>query len=267
MSKIGIIAGNRTFPIHVALAAKALGYEVVAVGLKEETETALEQAVDRMHWVTLGQIHQVPDLLKREGIRELILAGQIRPERLLKEESRFDGVVKQLFQLLPDRSGNSAMKLAVRFLESEGFKVLDSGIFLKDWLPAAGVLTRRSPTSEEQQDVAFGLELARQLARLGVGQMVVVRRGAVVAVEAIEGTDAAVRRAGQVAGRGCVVAKSCEPGHDMRFDIPVVGKETIQAMREAEATCLGVAAKRTLLFEYPDLIAQADRESIAIVAV
>lgn len=266
MPKLGLIAGNRTFPIHVARAAKAIGYEVVAVGLREETSPALEKEVDRMHWVTLAELGTVPDLLKQEQVKEVILAGQIKPERLLTGEDRFDGVVAQLLKLLPDRSGASAMKLAVHYLEAQGFQVLDSGIFLKDWIPSAGVLSRRPPTEEERQDVTYGMSLALELNRSGIGQTVVIRRGAVVAVEAMEGTDAAIRRAGQIAGEGCVVVKACGPQHDMRFDIPVVGLETIQAMQEAGASCLGLEARRTLLFERPQLLAEADSAQIAIVA-
>lgn len=266
MPKLGIIAGNRTFPIHVARAAKANGYEVVAIGLKEETSAALEKEVDRMHWVTLAEVGTIPDLLRREQVKEVILAGQIKPERLLQGEDRFEGVVAQLFKLLPDRSGTSAMKLAVHILEAQGFLVLDSGTFLKDWIPAPGVLTRRSPTQEEKEDLAYGLSLALELSRLGVGQTVVVRRKGLVAVEAMEGTDAAIRRAGQIAGEGCVVVKACGPKHDMRFDIPVVGLETIQAMKDTKASCLGVEAKRTLLFDRPQLLAEADSAQIAVVA-
>ena len=267
MLKLGLIAGNRTFPIYVAKAAKLHGYEVIAVGLKEETSADLEKEVSQMHWLSFGQIGQVPDLLKKEGVEEVILAGQIKPERLLEGEGRFEGVVQQLFKLLPDRSGASAMKMAVHYLEAQGFRVLDSGTFLKDWIPGPGPLTQRVPTLEEQADLHFGLPLARQLSRLGIGQTVVVRRKAVVAVEAIEGTDAAVRRGGQVAGAGCVVVKACGPDHDMRFDIPGVGLETIRAMEAAKASALGVEAKRTLLFERPTLVAEADRKGITIVAL
>ncbi len=267
MPKLGIIAGNRTFPIHVARAAKGQGYTVVAIGLKEETSPDLEKEVDVMHWVSFSQVGQVPDLLKQDGVSELILAGQIKPERLLEGENRFDGVIQQMFKLIPDRSGNSAMKLAVRYLESQGFHILDSGMFLKDWIPGAGILTRRSPSSQEQADLAFGLPLARELARLGVGQTIVVRSKAVVAVEGMEGTDAVIRRAGQIAGPGCIVVKACEPSHDMRFDIPVVGIDTLSVMLESGASCLGVEARRTLLFDRPTLIAQADQSGLAIVAV
>ena len=267
MPKLGLIAGNRTFPIHVAKAARALGYEVVAIGLREETDPALEPEVARMHWVTLKELGKVPELLKKEGIQQLLLAGQIKPERLLEGDNRFDGLVQQLFRMVPDRSGTSAMKMAVRYLEAQGFQVLDSGTFVKDWIPSAGVLTRRSPNEQEQTDFKYGLPIAREMSRLGIGQTVVVRRKAVVAVEAIEGTDAAIRRAGQAAGPGCVVVKACGPNHDMRFDIPVIGLDTIRAMAESQATCLCMEAKRTILFDRPQLVAQADAGGLSLVAL
>ena len=266
MPKLGLIAGNRAFPIHVAKAAVAQGYEVVAVGLKEETSPDLEKEASRMHWFSLGEIGQVPDFLKKEGVRQVILCGQIRPERLLHGDDRFDGLVQQLFRMIPDRSGTSAMKMAVRYLEAQGFQVLDSGTFLKEWIPSSGVLTQRAPTEEERADISYALPLAVQLSRTGIGQTIVVRRKAVVAVEAMEGTDAAIRRAGQNAGPGCVVVKACGPDHDLRFDIPVVGLETLSAMKEAGATCIGVEARRTLLFDRPRLVVQADQDRLAVVA-
>ncbi len=251
----------------MAKAAKSQGYDVVAIGLKEETAASLEQEVGRMYWLTLDNVGDVPDLLKKEEIKEVILAGQIRPERLLQGDSKFDGVVQQLLKFVPDRSGASAMKIAVHYLESQGFKVLDSSVFLKEWIPQQGVLTKRPPTAEEQADVLYGIPLARDLNRLGIGQTLVIRRKSVVAVEAMEGTDAAVARAGQVAGAGCVVVKACGSQHDMRFDIPVLGIETVRAMSESGASCIGVEAKRTLLFEKPELVAEADQRGLAIVAV
>lgn len=266
MPTLGLIAGNRTFPIHVARAARAQGYRVIAVGLKEETDPALEQEVDRMHWISLGEVGRVPELFRQDGVKEVLLAGQIKPERLLEGESQFAGMARQLFRLLPDRSGNSAMKMAVQVLESQGFRVLHSGLFLKDWIPQAGVLTRRPPTEEERADLDFGMDLARKLAALGIGQTVIARRKAVVAVEAIEGTDAAIRRAGELAGAGCVVAKASEPNHDMRFDIPVVGVETLRAMQQAKASCLGVEARKALLLHLPEIVAEADRAGLTVVA-
>ncbi len=267
MPKLGLIAGNRTFPLHIARAARSQGYEVIAVGLREETDPALEKEVERMRWVAFSEIGSVPALLKEEGIRDLILAGQIRPERLLGPEGRFDGIVQQLFRMIPDRSGNSAMKMAVRYLESQGFRVLDSSVFLKEWLPRPGVLTRRQPTAQEKEDAEFGLGLAARMAQWSVGQTVVVRNKAVVAVEAMEGTDAAIRRAGQVAGPGCIAAKACEPDHDMRFDIPVIGRETLRAMAEAGVSCLAVQAGRTLLFDRDPLMEEADRLNLCLIAL
>ena len=268
MAKLGLIAGNRTFPIHVAKAAKRLGYTVIAVGLKEETDPALADQVDQMHWVSFSEIGTVPDFFKAAQVQELILAGQIKAERLLQNNQKFDGVARGLMRLMPDRSGSSAMKMAVSFLESKGFKLLDSGKFLKDWIPQTqGVLTQRVPTIEEQADLQHGLELARALDRMGIGQSILIRHKAVVAIEAMEGTDAAIARAGQVAGPGVVLVKACGPDHDMRFDIPVVGPETLHAMEQAGVGCLGVEAKRTLLFEREMFLEQADRQKLSVVVL
>jgi len=267
MPLLGLIAGNRSFPIHVARSAKAQGYEVVAIGLKEETDPVLESEVSRMFWVSFSEIGRVPELLKGAGVREVLLAGQIRAERLLGDEKKMDGVVRQLMRLMPDFSGASAMKMAVRYLESQGFKVLHSAAFLKSWIPEAGVLTQRQPTAEERADVEYGLKIARQLAGWRVGQTVVIKHKAVAAVEALEGTDETIRRGGRLAGTGCAVAKACEPEHDMRFDIPVVGIETVKAMLEVGASCIGVEAGRVLLFDRPELVAAADGAGLAMVAL
>ena len=267
MPLLGLIAGNRSFPIHVARLAKAQGYEVVAIGLKEETDPALEQEVSRMHWVSFSELGRVPELLRQAGVRDLLLAGQIRAERLLGDTKKMDGVVQQLMRFMPDFSGTSAMKMAVRYLESQGFKVLPSGAFMKSWIPDAGVLTRRGPTAEERADVEYGLKMARQLAGWRVGQTVVVKRLAVAAVEALEGTDETIRRGGRLAGPGCVVAKACEPEHDMRFDIPVIGLETIKTMLEAGASCIGMEAGRVMLFDRPELVGAADGAGLAMVAL
>ena len=267
MPLIGLIAGNRSFPIHAARSAKSQGFQVVAVGLKEETDPALEGEVDRMFWVSFSEIGRVPELLKQAGVKEVLLAGQIRPERLLGDPKKMDGVVRQLMRLMPDFSGTSAMKMAVRYLEAQGFRVLHSGTFLKSWIPGPGVLTRRQPTPEEREDLQFGLKIALQMAGWRVGQTVVVRRKTVAAIEALEGTDETIRRGGLLAGPGCVVAKACEAEHDMRFDIPVVGLETIKVMREAGAACLGIEAGRVLLFNRTELLEEADLSGLSVVAV
>jgi len=265
--RLGLIAGNRDFPLHVARAAKTAGYTVIAVGLREETSSALEQEVDKMHWVTLSDVGKVPALLRDDEIKEVILAGQVQARRLLDHQRKLDGLTAHLMKLVPDRSGDSAMKMGVRILESYGFKVLHSGVLLKHWLPDAGVLTDCAPTADQKGDLKLGLKLSRQLSKLHVGQTIIVEQGAVVAVEAIEGTDEAIQRAGRYSGGKAVVIKACGPDHDMRFDIPVVGQATLDAMTQAGIHCLGVEAGRTLLFDRPEFIAQANQKGLCIVAL
>ncbi len=267
MRLLGIIAGNRSFPLHVARAAKAQGYSVVAVGLKEETDPLLEKEVDRMHWVSFSEIGSIPGLLKEAGVREVVLAGQIRPERLLGKELRLDGIAAGLLRAVPDRSGTTAMQMAVRYLESKKFRVLHSGIFLKEWIPARGCLTKLDFTPEQKADALFGFTVARQMARWKIGQTVVVRHKAVAAVEAMEGTDETIRRAGQRVGPGCLAVKACEPGHDMRFDIPVIGPDTIRALSESAAVGIAVQAGKVLLFEREQVIQEADRLGLRVVAL
>jgi DUF1009 family protein len=267
MRLLGIIAGNRSFPLHLARAAKAQGYSVVAVGLKEETDPLLEKEVDRMHWVSFSEIGKVPGLLKEAGVRDLVLAGQIRPERLLGEGVQLDTITAGLLRAVPDRSGTTAMQMAVRYLESKRFRVLHSGIFLKEWIPSRGCLTKLDFTPEQKADARFGFSVAHRMAHWKIGQTVVVRHKAVAAVEAVEGTDETIRRAGQRVGPGCLAVKACEPGHDMRFDIPVVGLDTIRALSDAAAVGMAVEAGKVLLFERDKVIAEADRLGLRMVAL
>ncbi|PIQ82402.1 MAG: hypothetical protein COV76_03700 [Candidatus Omnitrophica bacterium CG11_big_fil_rev_8_21_14_0_20_64_10] len=264
---IGLIAGNRAFPIHVARAARRRGWLVAAVGLREETDPALESEVDRMHWVTLSELGGIPDWLKGAGVREVILAGQIQARRLVQSGQSFDPATRQLLARLPDRSGDSAMKLAVRVLQSKGFRVLHSAFLLKEWIPVRGDLTRLIPMADQRKELRSGLRLARKLAAWGVGQTLILKQGAVAAVEGMEGTDETIERAGRIAGPGCVVVKACGRGKDMRFDIPVVGEETLRRLAAVQAAGIGVEAGRTLLFDRPALIALADRLGLFVTAL
>ena len=264
---MGLIAGNRDFPLHVARAAAALGVEVVAIALHEETSAALASLVSAIHWIHLGQVGRLVELLRQEQITRVLLAGQVHPSRLTRQIAHLDGAGLAFLARAATRQGRDLLAQFAEFLGEQGITLLDSSVFLKDWVPSAGVLTARSPTVEERAAVAFGVPTVQQVAALGIGQTVVVKAGAVVAVEGMEGTDATIRRAGDLAGPGTVVVKCPHPRHDLRFDIPVVGPGTIEAMAAAGATAAGVAAGKTVLLERPRLVALADHHAIALVAV
>lgn len=265
--RIGLIAGNRQFPLHVARAAKSLGVEVVAIGIREETSQELEPLVARMHWIHLGQAGRLIQLLRQEQVNQVLLAGQVHPSRLTRQLAHLDGEGMKLLARAATLQGRDLLTLLIQFLQEQGFQPVDSSTFLKAWIPEPGVLTSRGPTPAEQTAIAYGQTKAQALAAAGIGQTLVVKERAVVALEAIEGTDATIRRAGELAGPGTVVVKLPEPRHDLRVDIPVVGMSTLEAMGEAGATALAVAAGKTLLLERPALIERANQQRLALVAV
>ncbi len=265
--RIALLAGNREFPLHVARAAQALDVEMVAIALYEETSPELATLVPRIHWIHLGQVGKFLEILKTEHLTEVLLAGQVHPSHVTKYLAHLDGTGLQLLARAATQHGRDILKALAALLGDRGITLLDSSIFLKAWIPDAGVLTQRAPTAQEQAAITFGVAQAQTLAAAGIGQTLVVKDRAVVAVEAMEGTDAAIRRAGEVAGPGTVVVKLPEPGHDMRFDIPVVGTATVEAMAAAGATALAVAAGKTLLLDRPALVALADRHALALIAV
>ena len=265
--RLGLIAGNRDFPLHVARAAKALGVDVVAIAIHGETSQELTPLVSAIHWIHLGQVGRLLEILRREGLTQVLLAGQVHPSRVTQQLAHLDGEGLALMARAATQQGRDLLTVFAEFLNERGITLLDSSAYLKAWVPSPGVLTRRAPTADERAAIDFGLDRARQLAALGIGQTLVIKGKAVAAVEAMEGTDATIRRAGQVAGPGSVVVKLPESRHDHRFDIPVVGVTTIEAMVEAGATALGVAAGTTLLMDRPHAMALADRHGLAVVAL
>ncbi|MBI4227802.1 MAG: UDP-2,3-diacylglucosamine diphosphatase LpxI [Candidatus Omnitrophica bacterium] len=265
--RIGLIAGNREFPLHVARAARALGIDLVAIALHEETSPELSALVPAIHWIHLGQVGTLLEILQRERVTELVMAGQVHPSRVTRTLAHLDAQGAALMARAATGQGRDLLKLFTEFLTHHGMTLLDSSALLKDWVPEAGVLTARRPTADEQAAIAFGRAKAEALAAAGIGQTVVVKAKAVVAVEGMDGTDATIRRAGQIAGPGTVVVKFPEPGHDRRFDIPVVGVSTVEAMAAAGATALGMAAGATLLLDRPAVLALADQHRLALVAL
>jgi DUF1009 family protein len=262
-SPLGLIAGNGQFPFLVADAARRQGRRVVAIAIREETFPELESRVDAMHWVSLGQLGRCLEALKSEGVTEAVMAGQVKHKQI------FSGIVPDLKMMsllgrLAVKNTDSLIGAVADFLAGEGIRLLSSTDLLRDQMASPGAMTRRKPSKDERQDIDYGRKVARTLAGLDLGQTVVIKGRAAVALEAMEGTDEVIRRAGKLAGPGTTVVKVAKPRQDMRFDVPVVGAETVEVMREAAARVLALEAGRTLLLDKDRFLAQAESAGIAV---
>ena len=262
----GLIAGNGRFPFLVLEAARNLGIDMAVIGLREEASPELAMLTSRIHWVSLGELSRTLDLLHQEGVTHAVMAGQVKHNKIFSS-IRPDWKLAKLLFSLPRKNTDSLIGAVARVLEGEGITLVDSTAFLKPLVPEPGLLTRRAPDERERADIAYGREIARKIAALDVGQTVVIRDRACVAVEAMEGTDETIERAARLTnGSPMVVVKVAKPRQDMRFDVPVVGLKTIEAMQRANATALAIDAGRTLLFDRQKLIEAAERAEIAIEA-
>jgi DUF1009 family protein len=263
MNALGLIAGNGRFPFLVARAARKAGRRVVCVAIKEETAPELQGEVDEIHWLSLGQLGRAIAALKDGGAREAVMAGQVKHRQI------FAGIVPDLTLLsvlarLAFKNTDSLIGGVADALEREGIRLLPSTALLEDQLATPGPMTRAQATAAELKDVEYGREVADALAAMDLGQTAVVKTRAAVALEAMEGTDEVIRRAGRIAGPGTVVVKVAKPRQDMRFDVPVVGEQTLEAMREAGARVLAIDAFRTLILERPAFLARADELKVAV---
>jgi DUF1009 family protein len=273
--KIGLIAGNGRFPLLVLDAARARGADVVVAAIKEETFPEIEQhGASAVHWMSLGELGKLIDTFKREGVSEAVMAGQVKHTQIFSS-IRPDWKMAKLLLSLRSRNTDALIGAVAKVLADEGIRLLDSTAFLEPLLARAGLLTKRAPTGQEQRDMTYGRAVARHLGQYDIGQTVVVAEAACVAVEAMEGTDAAIRRAGEIMARlegsstlsrKLTVVKVAKPNQDMRFDVPVTGVATIEAMRDAGATCLALDAGKCLLLDGEAVIRTADAAEITIVA-
>jgi len=267
--RLGLIAGNGRFPFLVLDAARGAGHDVTVVGLKDETFPELADVAARapaaaFHWISLGQLGKLISLLKDAGVTQAVMAGQVKHTKLFSDIVP-DFTLAAVLMRLKARNTDALIAGVADVLRDRGIELLDSTAFLTPLLAAEGVLTRRAPTDEERRDLAFGYGVADAIAGLDVGQTIAVRSAAVVAIEAMEGTDAVIARAGQLAGRGVRIVKVAKPNQDMRFDVPVVGVSTIEAMKSAGADVLSVDAGKTLMIDGDAIVRAADEAGIAIV--
>jgi DUF1009 family protein len=268
MSRIGLIAGNGRFPFLALQGARGLGHDVTVVAIKEEAfpdlEPAARDARADFHWVSLGQLGKCIKILKAAGISEAVMAGQVKHVKI------FSGIMPDLTLLsvitrLKARNTDALISAVADVMRGEGIELLDSTAFLQPLLAREGTLTSRAPDDQEREDLTFGYRMADALAALDIGQTIAVKDKAVVAVEAMEGTDEVIRRAGHLAGPGVRVVKVAKPKQDMRFDVPVIGVATIERMRTAGATALSIDADRTLVLDGPRVFASANEANIAVI--
>jgi UDP-2,3-diacylglucosamine hydrolase len=262
----GLIAGNGKFPFLVLEGARSQGIEMAVIALREEASPELASVSQRLHWVSLGELSRTLELLHQEGVTHAVMAGQVQHNKIFSA-IRPDWKLAKLLFSLPRKNTDSLIGAVARVLESEGITLVDSTAFLRPLVPDAGVLTLRAPDARESADIAYGRDIAVQLAGLDLGQTVVVRDRACVAVEAMEGTDETIERAARIAGGPLVVVKVAKPKQDMRFDVPVVGLRTVEVMKRWGVTALAIDAGRTLIFERPKVIEAAEAAGIAIEAL
>ena len=279
--KLGLIAGNGRFPFLILDAARAHGLSVVVAAIREETDAAIVARAEadpeiRLHWLSLGELSRLIETFQREGVRQAVMAGQVKHKQIFSS-IRPDWRLAKLLLSLRTKNTDMLLGAVAKVLGDEGIELISSTALLEPLLAPAGTLTARQPTELELADIAYGRRVAQGIASYDLGQTVVVASGTCVAVEAMEGTDATIARAGALLGamegdastfeRSLTVVKVAKPKQDMRFDVPVVGVPTIETMVRAGACCLAVEAGRTLLFDREVLIAFADTHGIAVVGI
>ena len=283
MEKLGLIAGNGRFPFLLLDAARAQGLQVVVAAIREEADAEMDARAGadpnvHVHWLSLGELSRLIETFKTEGVTRAVMAGQVKHKQIFSS-IRPDWRLAKLLLNLRTRSTDVLLGAVAKVLGDEGIELISSTAYLEPLLAKAGVLTRRAPDEEELKDVAYGRTVARAIAGYDLGQTVVIAAQACVAVEAMEGTDATVARAGALfrtldadgeqastLRRSLTVVKVAKPNQDMRFDVPVVGVATIETMLAAGATCLSIEAARTLMFDPGAIVAKADEAGIAIIA-
>ena len=278
-NSLGLIAGNGRFPFLLLDAARAQGLRVVVAAIKEETDPEMNErarldAGVTVHWMSLGELSKLIEMFQREGVTRAVMAGQVKHKQIFSS-IRPDWRLAKLLLNLRTRNTDMLLGAVAKVLEDEGIALMSSTAYLEPMLAPVGVMTERGPDEVELADIAYGMKVARGIAGFDLGQTVVIAAGACVAVEAMEGTDATIARAGEIMRgleqeastleRRLTVVKVAKPKQDMRFDVPVVGAPTIEAMRAAGATCLCVEAGRTLVFDREAMVAAANAAGIALV--
>lgn len=264
--KYGLIAGNGEFPFLVVEGARKQGASLVVAAIREETDRRIEEVAEKVLWVGIGQLGKMISFFQKENVERVIMAGQVKHVQIFSGAFPDWRMAKMLYNL-PKRNTDSLIGGIAGELAKDNIELIDSTYFIQDNLAQEGVLSKRKPGADELGNIEYGLQIANEIARLDLGQTIVVRAKACVAIEAMEGTDAVIKRAGELAKGKLTVVKVAKPNQDMRFDVPVVGVPTIETMIAAGATCLSVTAGKTLIFDKDKMFKLANDKKIAIVAV
>ena len=279
--KLGLIAGNGRFPFLLLEAARAHGAEVVVAAIQEEADPEMDERAKtdagiRVYWLSLGELSRLIETFQKEGVTKAVMAGQVKHKQIFSS-IRPDWRLAKLLLSLRTKNTDMLLGAVAKILGDEGIELISSTSYLEPLLAQPGVLTARAPSDAEQQDIAYGRDVAKNIAGYDIGQTVVIASQACVAIEAMEGTDAAIERAGAIMhsleedastlDRSLTVVKVAKPKQDMRFDVPVIGIQTIETMKQARATCLAIEAHRTLLFDRDKVVTTADQAGITIIAV
>jgi len=260
---LALIAGRADYPLLLARAARTYGVKrIFAIAFKGETRRVIEQEADEVVWLHAGCLGGLLDRLKTSGAAHAVMAGQINPRNFFFV--RMDQTLLHLLQGLPVKNAHTIFGGIAQAIEACGIQLLPASSFMQDYMPAAGVLTARAPHGRELNDIQIGRRVIKETSHLDIGQTVVVKEGMILAVEAFEGTDKAIRRGGKLGGKGVRVIKVPKVGHDMRFDVPVIGSNTLQSLKKAKASCLAIEEGGAILLRKDDLIAEANQMGLAI---
>ena len=265
--RIGLVAGEGRLPMVFARVAKAKGDTVIAFGLKGITSPDLEKCVDKLHWVPWGSLQKAIFLLATERIRKIIMLGKIKKDVIFNDEASLDKDAKSMMDKIKDKKDYAILNEINKILSKFGVEVIDSTTYLKDLIPSRGTLTKREPSEAEWADINYGRDVAKTLSGFDIGQTMVVKEKTVIAVEAIEGTDETIERAGKFVKGGFAVVKVARPDQDMRFDVPLVGIETVKSLAASKGSVIALEAGKTLLLDREEIITFADENNISIVII
>ncbi|MFH0948364.1 MAG: UDP-2,3-diacylglucosamine diphosphatase LpxI [Elusimicrobiota bacterium] len=261
---LGLIAGNGSFPLIFTKQAKKKGEKVVAIALYDETSKEIENTADKTYWINVGQLSKLIEILKKENIKKCVMAGQVKHTKLFSVKPDFRAI--SLLAKLKSKTADSILSAVCDELKKEGIDFLPSNMYLSDFLAKKGTLTKIKQDKSQKEDIEFGYGIAKEIAKLDIGQTVCVKDKSIVAVEAMEGTDECIKRAGKITDN-FVVVKVARPKQDMRFDIPVIGLKTIETLKESKVSVLAVEADKTLVLEIDEVVRSADEYKICMVAV